>query len=461
MGIAPAALALLLAFVLGCSGDEPDEATATPPPSVTAAVFVAPTPGITAADLPQLSWELLPGAPQGPLEYTSGEPYVLDFETGRFYHLRDQAPPATRVPGDDRSVEKSVAVLGWSDHHGFLVFAHIYHGPLGQEMGALYATKPGGPLRAVLNPTVGLHVVSSLIHGKFVAVTVQSAFGNGPTETRVLDPVTLGERYRMPGLRPVAASADGSYLAAENSDQDAGFVLALDNLGFRVIRQLEIVSSIYATWSNGGHRIAYMEYDAAAENYRTVVLDVDSGTETELLPEAVYPEWSPDDRFILARYWVNELDPETRSDRLRVFESSTGEAVLDVAGAWPIGWVDEDIFAFTGNVCATFDAFTVDANGRNVRQLTSSPQVPWSHLLSPDRSKLVHMAQGGPPPSMGLLDLAGGSPRDYDIGVLSLYVSPVWSSDGRYVAMYPPPGKDGPCYGQFNKPQYTEIEVLR
>ena len=252
-------LALLcgLFFLPACTGDDDEPPESPSAPVSTTAAISAPTPQavVSAADLPRLQWELLPGPPPPPLEYTGGEPYVLDVETGRFYLLRDQAAPATRVPGDETAVQRTVSVLGWSDRHGFLVSVQAYHGPTGRAIAALVAGMPDGAIRTVLGPSLDVYVAAVVVHEAFVAVTMQSMQQGGRTETVILDAVSLSERQRIADRRVVSASGDGRFLALEDIEQEHRFLMRLEGASFEPVAAPFLNRASNVAWSHSGRRL--------------------------------------------------------------------------------------------------------------------------------------------------------------------------------------------------------------
>ena len=94
---------------------------------------------------------------------------------------------------------------------------------------------------------------------------------------------------------------------------------------------------------------------------------------------------------------------------------------------------DRTRVAFSSNRNGSFDIYVMDADGRNLRRLTSSPGNEGEPVWTPDGTRLVYTSTTGTTPQIAIMAADGGENRQLTIAAAGNH-SPSVSSDGRSIA---------------------------
>ncbi len=216
-------------------------------------------------------------------------------------------------------------------------------------------------------------------------------------------------------------------------------------------------------WSKTGHSFIYGIFDPDDPDERVFELrvrDLDSGTEQAIDGTGV-GAWSPDGRYLLLD--DNEYHGEGDEYGFRVYDLVEQRDAMTLAGAWPGSWLDDTTLGFTGNVCDTYDFYTINVDGSDLRKVIEfdRPFVIGHPSRQGDRVAYSVRDDSGNVTTT-VLRLATGETRTYDTGRAQLRTLPgdrshQWSPDGSYLVVSIPPGKGGPC--EFDPPQSLAVEV--
>jgi hypothetical protein len=183
-------------------------------------------------------------------------------------------------------------------------------------------------------------------------------------------------------------------------------------------------------WSPDGTEIVFSSDRRGNSDIFAVSVDGDGALEVIVdgPGEDVQPDWSPDGTEIVfssnrSGAWdIFTVDVATK--RLR---QVTEDAEVDRAPRWT---PDGNRIVFASNRTGDFEIWTVDPTGGSMTQLTNSGSNNYPSV-SPDGSRIAFTRRGK---ELVILDLQSGrritavSPRDVNY-------APVWSPDGRYLAV--------------------------
>jgi CubicO group peptidase (beta-lactamase class C family) len=146
------------------------------------------------------------------------------------------------------------------------------------------------------------------------------------------------------------------------------------------------------TWSPDGSRIAFVWGHSDARGYGESgplwAIDSDGSDPALLLDRGVgYPTWSPDGRSIAL---------EVRGDEtgIGVLDLATGSLAVLRQGFAPRWSPDGRRLVFVGESGESTDIFAMDADGRNVVQLTVDPAFDTFPLWSPDGDTIIFLSRG-------------------------------------------------------------------
>jgi Tol biopolymer transport system component len=213
--------------------------------------------------------------------------------------------------------------------------------------------------------------------------------------------LSIGERLPVPSLGPAVASSmtaldctrDGRLIAYANSvGTERVSIVSFAGEGTRP-QSVEVPGSIVGmAWAPGADRIAMSVADGVG--YRLVILDVNSGTTTDLPPVAGIPgapRWSPDGQRLAFDINYNGL-----SD-IHVLElggDATGPVkVSSRPSAFTPDWSPDGsalVFSAADDQGGSPQIYAVDANGQNERKLTASNTQKWSPRWSLDGSLISY-----------------------------------------------------------------------
>ena len=179
-------------------------------------------------------------------------------------------------------------------------------------------------------------------------------------------------------------------------------------------------------WSFDGQRLVYTAYP---ENRPPSLMVVNpDGSEGHRLSASILraPAWAPDGRSLLA------VPAEEQTGVYQVDAADGASQLLFQA----VGVEDTPAWAPDGRSIAftllprggsNEDIYLADADGSNVRQLTSDPAYEYEPRWSPD-GRLIAFVRGG---DLWLMAADGGSQRRLTTGLT--VDSPTWSPDGRHI----------------------------
>jgi TolB protein len=213
-------------------------------------------------------------------------------------------------------------------------------------------------------------------------------------------------------------SPDGKKIAfASNRDGPTEiYVVNLDGTDLqRLTRSMPGVESISPDWSPDGGRIAFVVQSLPGELQEIHVMNADgsqrhSVTAGEL--RASFPAWSPDGQRIAfssrqtrALYVMNADGSEARPITHRPLEGAAN--AVPNAPAWS---PDGKRIIFDGRWGGDWDIWTIDADGANQRQLTQVGADTARAAWSPDGKRIAfHSTRDRP---------TGKQPADYEIYVM-------------------------------------------
>jgi TolB protein len=186
-------------------------------------------------------------------------------------------------------------------------------------------------------------------------------------------------------------------------------------------------------WSHDGKKIAFsrrlLNDPAAATNIH--VMDAD-GTNVTLIQENAFdPAWSPDGKKIAFaspragdgfRLYTSDADGKNETEL-----TATGNNIGFVYPAWP---PDGNQLAFSELVENQIEVHVIDADGKNLKQLTMLGALNMYPAWSPDGKKIIfqHHAVNHPPGPVYAMDADGANPT-----ILPVLRSERYVEGGRHV----------------------------
>ncbi len=187
----------------------------------------------------------------------------------------------------------------------------------------------------------------------------------------------------------------------------------------------------YPMWSPDGSKVAFTSNRDGA--YNLYVMDADGKNVRQLTfekdPAVCYmPSWSGDGRQIVfgldrGKGLIGSVAPDGSNFRV------IGEA------RDPCISPDGKTIAFTGRVTRGFCVFAMNANGKNIRQLTThQDEMGAVHpIWSPDGTKILYSDQVGEALEIFVCDADGKNVRQLtSLGAIS--TSAAWSPDGKWIS---------------------------
>ncbi len=216
-----------------------------------------------------------------------------------------------------------------------------------------------------------------------------------------------------------AWSPDGNSLAFTSHREEPEPGIYLMDVGTRDVRFL--AAGEQATWSPDGSHIAYVEFrDGRTEVF---AINIDGTGRRQVVKDGPrlqwYPAWSPGGEKIAFHSPLGER-------RIHVVAAEGGAPAPLVQGhaARSLDWSPgSDALLFTGVSKGDPEIFVVDADGRNIRQLTDQLGHDADARWSPDGAAIVFASRRFPP-GIYAMDADGGDVR---MLVEGPYIQPTWS----------------------------------
>ena len=387
------------------------------------------------------------GASPAPMwvEVPQGQPpqrfydYAVNVGTGRLWRLE----PATSSPSN----ASTARFLTWSAD-GQAVVALMIGG-----QSRLYTAPPGGPFSAFL-PTLSRDASAAAFSpdGRLVAVRGE--------ETEILEIASERSiaRLKEPAATLAGWSSDSRFLAMSRVTDTATLLVWDRRTGW-----IESIPALPGGWSNSGARLAYFpEADVLSSPQSPQVSEVrirdfETGEDTRLIAapsvSAGPMYWSSDDAYLAASFF--------RVDRWRTLVINVAKPSdgFSLTGSWATGWSPrENTLLLTGNVCTTFDVFTVQADGTKLRNYTASADADIDPRWSPDGRHVAFPTFATDRVVLTEIGFPEGDRRELvsapvgdQLGILG------WSHDGRHIAFSYGGGR-GPC--EAVQPEDTTVEPL-
>lgn len=217
------------------------------------------------------------------------------------------------------------------------------------------------------------------------------------------------------GDAPLVFSPDGTRLATP-ANPDGGFpsVWLIDAAGGEPRRLTpEDVVAIPLQWHADGRRLSYVTL--VEGTFRTMVLDVESGTHRRLLPSESRPHfavWSPDATRLAVEVidqgrstiWLADGD----GDNLRAV---TTEGFEDLEGGVSPWSPDGSTLLYTSRRTGTSDVWVLPADGSEPRQLTSDVRDDDEAVWSPDGRWVAFRSNRGLQDDLWIVPAEGGEAR--------------------------------------------------
>ena len=448
-----AAVAVGGLFVLSDGGGDGDEALLVPTQAV-----VGSSTGATATttprpealrELPPAVWTAIEA--EDTEDAGDGNMFLLDLETGQMY-----SPTAEVLTWDMRAD----AFISWAATGQIEVGMLGFEGAIEGKVAA-YIVDGLGTMRKL--PSSGDAGRPSALSS-----TGTLAYKAGD-EVVLFDVDAEEERGRLPELSGSigAWSADGRYLSfhvSSNSlDAEPPSITVIEPQTGAIIDK---VTGEGLVWSNTSHRYLYGAVDPQDPEeaaYELRLRDPDTRSEQAIDGAVSGFLWCPGDRFVVVSLGPRDSDDREDKFTFRIHDVEGMRDVTTIYGAWPAAWLDEDTLSLTGNVCDTYDIYTINTDGTDLRNV-SAPGQP--HIVAHpsrhgDRIAYSFGDSSGKAKTV-VLDVETGETREFATGAARLPFYPGqgserWSPDDRYLALHVPPGKGGPC--EFDPPQRLEVEV--
>lgn len=371
-------------------------------------------------------------------------PAIVDIDSGRIWSFAALGAALIGQPSD-----VSIRFLGWTPENEALVRvsgggrATIYVALLGKAFVPWAVATGSGDVR--YSPD-----------GLLVAV-----------DHTIYDPSSGLAVVELPPGEFIGWSADSRYFAVGGDpDDQVPRVLAWDR---ETGRFEEATLAVTGIWSSTGHRIAYgLDRNDATETGLNEILIVEFPDNPGITPLArirgvsARPlAWSYDDAYLAVTVTQPSSGDPTIGNRvadIHIVDMHSGETVVVIGGAWQAAWSPTtDLLLFTGNVCSSFDIFTLRSDGTGLRNYTSSPDTDLNPLWAPNGEVAAFVSFGEDAVRLNLATIRDGSvetlfsARPDEMHPLS------WSPDGRFLE-FRYGGGHGLC--KLRMPQDTEVKVL-
>lgn len=261
-------------------------------------------------------------------------------------------------------------------------------------------------------------------------------------------------------------SADGQYLTMSRYERGGCDDNHLAIWSFAT-QSLTEIDGQYGSWSSSGHNLAYTRRlevppnpDDCVPDYEVRIRAADTNMDRSVgKGHGDLLNWSPNDRYLVVGLIGSTPDEERHGFRV----IDTAEAsYTDIDGSWFGEWLDAQTLFFIGNICSTFDFYTIKSDGSNLQSLPKL-RVQMRGALTPQRDKIAFTESGEGQDSNSLIvySFASGDETQYAVGPLRTgWIfgggSNGWSNDARCLQIFAPAGKGGPC--EFDPPYALSIE---
>ncbi len=196
----------------------------------------------------------------------------------------------------------------------------------------------------------------------------------------------------------------------------------------------ELLGAITGKRGVFGSKIAFQYRDPGSMRKDIYVVDMDGSNLKRITfynRIAMFPDWSPDGKFLLFSAFVRSY-PD-----LFIANLLNGNVVTlvrsnyqDIGGRFS---PDGKYVAFSSTRSGNSEIYRVDRNGKNLVRLTYSPYIDVSPAWSPDGKQIVFVSNRAGNPHLYIMDSEGGNIRR--LTTTGKYnATPDWSPDGQYIA---------------------------
>jgi hypothetical protein len=218
------------------------------------------------------------------------------------------------------------------------------------------------------------------------------------------------------------AASFPSVIAFERTEAAGGGIFVLERSGRA---RLLTARGAAPAWSRDGRRVAYVAPSASGSTDLYVV-DANGAQRAPLtrtpVADEVMAAWAPDGRSLVVE----------RDGQLLIVRADGRHERLLTAGREP-AWSGRGLLAFVSDRDGTDDLYLVQATGRGLRRLTSSPAVESEPAWSPDGTRIAFVSLDA-----GFTDLYVLDVRTQAVVRLTqdaeLEGSPAWSPSGDNIA---------------------------
>jgi len=180
-------------------------------------------------------------------------------------------------------------------------------------------------------------------------------------------------------------------------------------------------AAMMSSWSPDGDRLVFGFGGFFGARYarpaRLVMIDADGSNRrdlTEALPNAGFPDWSPDGNFIVYRVWGDDgHGGEARGLRLLDLRDGSVEVLTEEWDNFPYWSPDGELILFTRQRSSDqdFDLYTIRPDGTDLRRITTSPGADGHATWTADGRSIFFMsARSGFKDEASLYDF---SPQPY------------------------------------------------
>ncbi len=236
----------------------------------------------------------------------------------------------------------------------------------------------------------------------------------------------------LPGAATTAAALPA--MLAFAAPEDAGGGVYVQRSGRA---RLVAARGLQPAWSPNGRRVAYIA-PLASGSSDLYVVDADGTHRAPLtrtpLADEVAAAWAPDGRSLVVE----------RDGRLLIVRADGRRERPLTAGREP-AWSSDGSLAFVSDRAGTADLYLVQATGRGLRRLTSSPAFESEPALSPDGKRIAFAAVDAGVTDLYVLDVQTNAVvrLTQDPAVES---SPAWSPKGDSIAFVSDRVDGGPLW---------------